>query len=136
MTRTPAQSGHSLIELLVAMALAALVGTIVLPAVFTLQARGLAEVSRADLQARAERLLRFIADDLREGAFVVGPTPRRIDGTAPVLVHDSRSGDPAETLSDALLVEDGGATGDDALTMVRGESFFPPMHLEQPAATG
>ena len=136
MTRRSTQRGHSLIELLVAMALAALVGTIVLPAVFTLQARGLAEVSRADLQARAERLLRFIADDLREAAFVAGATPRRVDGTAPVLVHDSLAGDPAETLSHALLAEDGGTTGDDTLILVRGESFFPPIHLEQPAVTG
>jgi hypothetical protein len=128
--------GHSLIELLVAMGLAALVGTIVLPAVFTLQARSLAEVSRVDLQTRAERLLRFLGDDLREAAFLVGATPRRAGGTPPVLVHDSRAGDPAETLEHALLAEDGGSDGDDALTLVRAESFFPPLILSHSAERG
>lgn len=128
--------GHSLVELLVAMGLAALAGTILLPAVFTLQARSLAEVSRSELQARAGRLLRFLGTDLREAAFLVGATPRRATGSAPVLVHDSRSGDPAETLVFALLPEDGGAAGDDALTMVTAESFFPPLSLEQAAEAG
>lgn len=135
MTR-PACRGHSLVELLVAMALAALVGTIVLPAVFTLQARGLAEVSRNDLQERAARLLRFLGDDLRTAAFQVGATPRRVTGAPPVLVHDSLAGDPAELLPLALLHADGGAAGDDALTIVKAESFFPPLHLAQPAAAG
>jgi len=128
--------GHSLIELLVAMGLAALVGTIVLPAVFTLQARSLAEVSRVDLRTRAERLLRFLGDDLREAAFLVGATPRREGGTPPVLIHDSRAGDPAETLAHALLAEDGGTGDDDTLTLVRAESFFPPLTLSQSAGRG
>jgi type II secretory pathway pseudopilin PulG len=126
--------GHSLIELLVAMGLAALVGTIVLPAVFTLQARSLAEVSRVDLHARADRLLRFLGDDLQELAFLVGATPRRAGGSPPAIVHDSLAGDPVETLAGALLAEDGGADDDDALTLVRAESFFPPLMLSQPAA--
>lgn len=132
----PACRGHSLVELLVAMALAALVGTIVLPAVFTLQARGLAEVSRNDLQERASRLLRFLGEDLRTTAFQVGATPRRATGEPPVVVHDSLSGNPAETLVQALLPEDGGLSGDDALTIVKAESFFPPLYLSQPAAVG
>jgi type II secretory pathway pseudopilin PulG len=135
MTR-PACRGHSLVELLVAMALAALVGTIVLPAVFSLQARGLAEVSRNDLQERAARLLRFLGDDLRTAAFQVGATPRRASGAPPVVVHDSLSGNPAEALALALLPEDGGTAGDDALTIVKAESFFPPLHLSHPAGAG
>ena len=126
--------GHSLVELLVAMGLAALVGTIVLPAVFTLQARSLAEVSRSDLQARAGRLLRFLGDDLRTTAFLVGATPRRVTGTPPVVVHDSLPGDPPETLTQALIPEDGGAGDDDALTIVRAESFFPPLQLSAAAS--
>ena len=125
--------GHSLVELLVAMGLAALVGTIVLPAVFSLQARSLAEVSRADLQERAGRLLRFLGDDLRTAAFLVGTAPRRPGGAAPVVVHDSLPGDPPETLAQALLPEDGGAGGDDALTIVKAESFFPPLRLSAAA---
>lgn len=128
--------GHSLVELLVAMALAALVGTIVLPAVFSLQARGLAEVSRNDLQERAARLLRFLSDDLRTTAFQVGATPRRTTGAPPVVVHDSLAGNPAESLAQALLPEDGGISGDDALTIVKAESFFPPLYLSQSAAAG
>jgi len=128
--------GHSLVELLVAMGLAALVGTIVLPAVFSLQARSLAEVSRADLQERAGRLLRFLGDDLRTAAFLVGAAPRRPGGAAPVVVHDSLPGDPPETLAQALLPEDGGADGDDALTIVKAESFFPALQLAAAAGNG
>jgi len=128
--------GHSLVELLVAMGLAALVGSIVLPAVLTLQSRSLAEVSRTDLQGRAGRLLRFLGDDLRAAAFQVGATPHRSTNTPPVVVHDSAPGNPAETLAQALVPADGGVAGDDALTLVKAESFFPPLHLSQPAGTG
>jgi hypothetical protein len=122
--------------LLVAMGLAALVGAIVLPAVFSLQGRGLTEVSRSELQARAVRLLRFIAQELRAAAFQVGATPRRVTGAPPVLVHDSAPADPAEPLADALLAEDGGSHGDDALTVVTAVSFSPVLLLEQAAASG
>ncbi|MCM2265600.1 MAG: PilW family protein [Desulfuromonadales bacterium] len=135
MTRHP-RRGHSLVELLVAMGLAALVGTIVLPAVFSLQSRSLAEVSRTDLQGRAGRLLRFFGDDLRTVAFQVGATPRRAAGAPPVVVHDSAPGSPAETLAQSLLPEDGGTTDDDALTLVKAESFFPSLHLSQPSGAG
>lgn len=128
--------GHSLVELLVAMGLSALVGAIVLPAVFSLQARSLAEVSRSDLLARAGRLLRFLGDDLRSAAFLVGATPRRATGVPPVVVHDSLPGDPPATLAQALFAEDGGAGGDDVLTIVRAESFFPPLQLSAPASRG
>lgn len=128
--------GHSLVELLVAMGVAALVGTIVLPAVFSLQSRGLAEVSRADLQGRADRLLRFLGDDLRTAAFQVGATPRRTNGAPPVVVHDSSPGSPVETLTQALLPEDGGMGSDDALTLVKAETFFPPLQLALPASPG
>jgi len=128
--------GHTLVELLVAMGLATLVGIIVLPAVFSLQSRGLAEVSRSDLQARAERLLRFLGDDLRSAAFMVGPLPRRATGTAPVVTHDSAPGNPVETLAQALHPEDGGAGHDDALTILKAESFFPPIQLSQAAPQG
>lgn len=128
--------GHTLLELLVAMGLATLVGLIVLPAVFSLQNRGLAEVSRNDLQARAERLLRFLGDDLRSTAFLVGPLPRRADGTPPVVVHDSLPGNPVITLAHALSAADGGTISDDSLTFVRAEPFFPPILLAAAAASG
>ena len=128
--------GHTLAELLVAMGLAALVGTIILPAVFTLQARGLAEVSRNDLHARALRLLRFLCHDLRDAAFLVGASPTRSSGGAPVLVHDSLAGNPSVTLANALLIEDGGVDHNDILTLVKAEPFFPPMYLAQVAVSG
>lgn len=128
--------GHSLLELLVAMGLAGVVATIVLPAVLLFQARGVAEVSRGELRLRAERLLRFLADDLRETAFLVGPAPVRPSGAAPVLIHDSLPGNPAETLSFAVHGEDGGSVGDDVLTIVKAEPFFPPLRLRQAAAVG
>ncbi len=128
--------GHSLAELLVAMGLAALVGSIVLPAVFTLQSRSLAEVSRCDLQARAARLLRFLGQDLRDAAFLVGAGPMRCGGEPPVVVQDSQAGDPAVTLAYALLPEEGGENGSDQLTVVKAVSFFPALHLAQPAAAG
>jgi prepilin-type N-terminal cleavage/methylation domain-containing protein len=128
--------GYTLVELLVVMGLAALVGALVLPTFLALQSRSLAEVSRTDLQERGARLLRFLSNDLRTAAFQVGATPRRSTGTPPVLVHDSAPGNPAEELTQALFPEDGGTAGDDALTMVRAESFFPPLQLSQPAGAG
>ena len=128
--------GHSLVELLVAMGLAAVVGAIVLPAMFSLQGHGLAEVHRNDLQARAGRLLRFVSQDLRTAAFLVGANPRRTTGAAPVLVHDSAPGNPAVALAHALLAEDGGMHGNDALLLVKAESFFPALRLAQAAADG
>lgn len=128
--------GHSLLELLVAMGLAALIGAIVLPAFLLMQARCLAEVSRTDLHARAARLLRFLGDDLRTAAFLVGAQPRRVGGTPPTVVQDSAPGNPAITLERALLPEDGGPGGDDALTIVRAEPFFPPLHLTRSEVAG
>ena len=128
--------GYSLIELLVAMGLAGMVATIVLPAILIFQGHGLAEVSRLELHQRAERLLRFLADDLRETAFQVGPAPARPSGDPPVLCHDSWPGNPAETLQFSVLAEDGGNAADDVLTVVKGEGFFPPLLLRQAAAEG
>jgi hypothetical protein len=118
------------------MGLAGVVATIVLPAVFLFQARGLAEVSRGELRQRAERLLRFLGDDLREAGFQVGATPSRPSGAPPLLIHASLPGNPAETLHFALRAEDGGSAGDDVLTLVKGEPFFPPLRLKQAAAIG
>jgi hypothetical protein len=134
--RRPLSAGHSLVELLVAMGLAALVGSIVLPAVLSMQNRSLAEVGRCNLQARAGRLLRFVEAELRGAAFLVGATPRRCGGEPPVVVQTSAGGNPAVTLDHALLIEDGGVDGNDALSVVRAESFFPPLLLAQSAAGG
>ncbi len=128
--------GYSLVELLVAMGLAGVVATIVLPAILLFQGRGLAEVSRLELRQRAERLLRFLADDLRETAFQVGAAPVRPSGDPPVVCHDSAPGNPAETLGFAVLAEDGGSAADDVLTVVKGEAFFPPLRLRQAAEAG
>lgn len=128
--------GHSLVELLVAMALAGVVAAIVLPAVFIFQGRGLAEVSRGELRQRAERLLRFLGAELRETGFLVGGAPVRPGGAPPVLIHDSLPGNPEETLHFAVHAEDGGSSGDDVLTIVKAEAFFPPLRLQQGAAAG
>lgn len=125
--------GYSLVELLVAIGLAALVGSIVLPTLLSFQAHGLAEVSRGELQQRAERLLRFVAEDLRGTAFMTGAQPRIPGDGIPVLTHDSLPGDPAEELVDALLPIDGGGAGSDILTVIKAESFFPAITLALPA---
>ncbi|GEM_PF-1764206 len=130
------RQGYTLVELLVAMGLAGVVAAIVLPAILLFQGRGLAEISRFELRQRAERLLRFLADDVRETAFQVGPAPMRPSGAAPLLCHDSLPGNPAATLLSAVLAEDGGAVADDVLTIVKGEPFFPPLRLLHEAATG
>lgn len=128
--------GHTLVELLIAMGLAALVGTLVMTAFLSLQSRSLAEVSRTDLQERSARLLRFLGNDLRTAAFQTGAAPRRVSGTPPTVVHDSAPGNPVDELTQALFPEDGGVDGDDALTIVRAESFFPPLQLSEPADEG
>lgn len=128
--------GHTLVELLVVMGLVAVVGAMALPAFLAMQSRSLAEIGRTDLRERGGRLLRFLGNDLRAAAFQAGATPQRSTGAAPVLVHDSVAGNPAEELTRALLPEDGGPAGDDALTVVRAESFFPPLRLSQRADQG
>ena len=90
--------GITLVELLVAMTVASLVGTMILQMVINFQSRILTEVSRNELQDRAERLIRFMANDIRDAAFLLGAQPQVAGVTSLALVHDSLAGDPLETL--------------------------------------
>lgn len=133
--RRAATAGVTLVELLIAMTIASLLGGMILQMVISYQSRILAEVSRNDLQDRAERLARFLASDIRDAAFLLGPVPLVAGGTGLALVHDSLAGDPLETLPSALVVED--ITGaDDRLTIVKAVSFAPPLRLDQPGLSG
>lgn len=127
--------GMTLVELVVAMAIAAMVGAMLLELFVAYQSRILAEIARNDLQDRAERLLRFIAADIAETAFLVGPAPRQADGGELALVHDSLSGDPLESLPAALRPHDV-TDGDDRLTLVKAVSFDPPLSLAIDALPG
>lgn len=129
------QSGMTLVELLVAMAIASLTGAMLVQMVICFQGRIITEIGRNDLQDRAERLMRFIANDLSGSAFLIGPRPQTADGLPLTLVHDSEAGDPAETLAYAIVAEDIVA-GDDRLTIVKAESFSPPMHVVMKALPG
>lgn len=133
--RRVSRAGFTLVELLVAMLIATLVGAMLLQMVVGFQARILGEISRNDLQDRAERLLRFLASDIREAAFLLGAVPQVADNQPLSLVHDSLSGDPLQPLPFALLAEDGVDT-DDRLTIVKAVSFVPPLRLVQPALAG
>ncbi len=133
--KTKHSAGVTLVELLVAMTIASLVGTSILQLVITFQKRILTEISRNDLQDRAERLIRFVANDIREAAFMLGSVPLVAGETPLALVHDSLSGDPLETLAYALIPEDGGLD-DDTLTLVKAVSFAPPLCLEQEGVIG
>jgi prepilin-type N-terminal cleavage/methylation domain-containing protein len=128
-------AGLTLVELLVAMTIASLVGSMVLQMVIGFQSRILTEVSRNDLQDRAERLIRFLANDIREAAFLLGPVPRVAGGGSLSLVHDSLAGDPLEVLPFSIVAEDD-AAGDDLLTVVKAVSFSPPICLSQPGLVG
>lgn len=133
--RRSACAGVTMIELLVAMAIASVVGAMILQMVISFQSRILTEVSRNDLQDRAERLIRFLANDIRDAAFLLGPVPQVADGAPLTLVHDSLVGDPTETFPFSILVEDHDDQ-DDLLTIVKAVSFSPPLHLAQPAIVG
>lgn len=128
-------AGVTLVELLLAMAVAALVGSLVMQTVISFQARILAEISRNDLHDRAERLMRFMASDIRTAAFLLGAEPRLADGTPLALVHDSLPGDPLESLPFSLNASDA-ASGDDRLTLVKAVSFAPPLALAETALAG
>lgn len=130
------ERGVTLIELLVAMAISALIGILLIPALSTFQARGLAEISRSDLQDRAGRLIRFIARDLGETAFLVGPTPRTVNNESLRLVQTSQPGDPLQTFSSALIPENRVNAFYDGLTLVKAVSFYPPIRLVQTAQAG
>ncbi len=127
--------GITLVELLVAMTLAAIIGTMILQLVIDFQSRILTEISRNDLQDRAERLIRFLASDIRDAAFLLGPVPQVAGGTSLALVHDSLSGDPLETLPFSILADDR-SNDDDRLTIVKAVSLAPTLRLAQPVLVG
>lgn len=127
--------GITLVELLVAMTVASIVGTMILQMVINFQSRILAEVSRNDLQDRAERLIRFMANDIRDAAFLLGAQPQVASTPSLVLVHDSLAGDPLETLPFSILADDN-SSDDDRLTIVKALSFAPPLRLAQPGLPG
>lgn len=129
-------AGFSLVELMISMAVAAIVSSILLPALLTFQASSLAEMDRDELHKRANRLLRYLANDLRDAALCLGAEPHTAAGNAPVLVHDSLAGDPEETLTTALRPEAGGTDNHDALTLVKAVSFMPPLFLAEDATAG
>ena len=135
MNRTSCCAGMTLVELLVAMTIASIAGIMILQVVLGFQSRILAEISRNDLQDRAERLVRFIASDIRDAAFLLGSTPRTAEGTPLRLTHDSLAGDPVEVLPFSLLAADLPGN-DDRLTIVKAVSFAPPLQLAQTAQAG
>ena len=128
-------AGMSLAELLVAMTIASIVGLMILQMVINFQSRILIEINRNDLQDRAERLIRFLASEIRDTAFLLGPQPQVAGGAALALVHDTLSGDPLEVLAFSILSDDG-SDEDDRLTIVKAISFAPPLRLAQPGFSG
>ena len=129
-----ASAGTTLIELLVAMTITSIIGTMILQMVIDFQSRILSEISRNDLQDRAERLMRFLANDIRDAAFLLGPVPLVAGGSSLVLTHDSLSNDPLEALPFSIHADDG--SDDDRLTIVKTISFTPPLRLAQPGLSG
>jgi hypothetical protein len=107
----------------------------ILQVILNFQSRILAEISRNNLQDRAERLIRFMASDIRDAAFLLGPVPQTAEGAPLILTHDSLAGDPLETLPFSLIAEDL-ADSDDRLTLVKAVSFAPPLRLAQTAQVG
>ncbi len=134
--KTRGHSGFSLVELLVSMAIAAIVGSFLLPAMFSFQARALSEIQRDDLHKRAERLLRFAVDDLRDTALLIGARPGTATGAPLTLTHDSLPGAPQELFTAALRPEYGGPAGNDALTLLKAVAFSPPIRLTRTEAAG
>lgn len=128
-------AGMTLVELLVAMTVASIAGLMILQFLLGFQSRILAEICRNDLQDRADRLIRFIASDIRDSAFLLGPIPRTAGGMPLQLTHDSLAGDPVEVLPFSLLAADL-PDGDDRLTIVKAVSFEPPLRLAQTALAG
>mgnify|MGYP001182377820 FL=1 len=129
-------SGFSLVELMISMVIAAIVSSILFPALLSFQANSLAEMDRDELHKRAGRLLRYLANDLRDTALFLGPAPHTASGSAVVLAHDSLPGDPVESLATALRPETSGAVEHDALTLVKAVSFAPPIYLAEDATAG
>lgn len=131
-------AGFSLVELMVSMVIAAIISSFLLPGILSFQAKALVEIKRDDLHKRAERLLRFAVDDLRDTALLIGALPRPANGALLALVQDSLPGDPLVNFSAALVPEPGGPAGNDALTLLKAVSFSPRIRLtrtEEPEAT-
>jgi hypothetical protein len=124
----------TLIELLVAMSIASIIGAMILHLVISFQSRIFTEIGRNDLHDRAERLIRFLASDIREASFMLGPVPQLAEGSSLTLVHDSLPGDPSETLPFSILAVDDAE--DDRLTIVKAVSFSPTLYLTQPGLAG
>lgn len=135
MKKNASCAGITLVELLVAMTIASIVGAMIMQLVIEFQSRILTEIRRNDLQDRAERLIRFMANDIREAAFLVGSVPQVAGGASLSLVHDSLNGDPLEALPFSILADDRPGD-DDRLTIIKAVSFTPPLRLVQPGLAG
>ncbi len=127
--------GMTLVELLVAMSIASIAGAIIMQLVISFQSRVFAEIRRNDLHDRTERLIRFMANDISDTAFLLGAEPRVANGSRLILTHDSLPGDPQEEFSTSIVPQDVSA-GDDRLTFVKAESFTPPLLMVQDGAVG
>ena len=128
-------NGVTLVELLIAMAVTSIIGTMILQMVIGFQSCLVTEIRRNDLQARAERLIRFMANDLRDAAFLLGAIPKPADGSPLILNHNSLPGRPVEDVPASLIAVDHPG-GDDRLTILKAVSFEPPLRLAQPVLAG
>ncbi len=118
--------GFTLIELLISVAIMAVISTIIYPFFTTFQFQSLSEINKSDLGDRANRLLDYLAEEVRETGFLVTSVPRYGDDTVLSIKHFSSP----LTFSNSIVVGNT-AGGNDSLDLVKAVSFFPRISVTE-----
>ncbi|BCR04644.1 hypothetical protein DESUT3_17130 [Desulfuromonas versatilis] len=117
-----------MVELLVVMAIMAMIGMITYPFFTNYQFQAIKELNKSDLDDRGNRVLNFIAEEIRETGFGVGALPKFAD--------DSQISIGGTTFAASIVATDGGASGEDSLSILKARSFFQRLSVSVSAGVG
>ncbi len=118
--------GFTLVELLVSVAIMSIISLILYPFFTTFQFQSLSEINKSDLGDRANRLLDYLAEEVRETGFLVTSIPRYGDDTTLKIKHFS----DVLTFSSSIVTGDV-AGGNDSLDVIKAVSFFPRISITE-----
>ncbi len=118
--------GFTLVEILVVTAILSVIGVIIFPFFTSFQDQSLSVLNKNDLQDQAQRVMNYLAEEIREAGFLVSSIPLYADDTS----FDNGAISPGSSIVPAEGADN------DSLTLVKGQSWFPPLSLANAAAAG
>jgi len=101
---------------LITLGVMAILAAFMFPSFWNFQRQGLAEISKNDLLDRAERIKSFVADEIKMAGYMVGR-----NFSTPLTIG-------ANTYQTSIAVSNSD-NGDDQITIIKGESAFPPLFV-------